>query len=56
MRALLSIVFVALALSGCAGVGGEDPDSELAPGESSEMEDLEPEGPFDATLENEPYE
>ena len=53
---LLSIACFALALSGCAGVSNDDPDSELTPVESSEMEDLEPEGPFDATLENEPYE
>lgn len=56
MRALLSIALFALALVACAGVGEDGADSEMAPNGPSEMEDLEPEGPFDATLENEPDE
>lgn len=43
----------AVLLAGCAGTAEKDAAYDGPRGESAEMEDLEPAGPFDATLEDE---
>jgi hypothetical protein len=54
MRTLLSIALVTAALVGCAGPA--EKRAAAGAGEPAEMEDLEADGPFDATLEDEPGE
>ena len=54
MRVMLSVALVSALAVGCASPA--EKRAAAASGESAEMEDLEPEGPFDETLEDEPGE